>query len=143
MSTKENWKTFAIIGLSVLVFIMVIKPALKSSGRSMYVIKPNFQEMNEAEFDVPVERGVSTSLLPREIPSQEDFGKFSPDEIMRGQNYLDPRAQIGYPGTVGGVLRNPTLDLRSEPPNPRIPVSIFNNSTISPDVMRPKFEIGA
>lgn len=86
--------------------------------------------------------GVSTSMLPREIPSQEDFGSFSPDDIMRGQTYLDPRAQIGIPESLGGVLRNASWDLRSEPPNPRTPVSIFNNSTIVPDLMRPQFEIG-
>lgn len=85
--------------------------------------------------------GVSTSMLPRELPSQEDFGAFSPDDIMKGQTYLDPRAQIGYPETTGGVLRNASWDLRSEPPNPRTPVSIFNNSTIVPDLMRPRFEI--
>jgi hypothetical protein len=85
--------------------------------------------------------GVSTSMLPREIPSQEDFGNFSPDDIMKGQTYLDPRSQIGYPETTGGVLRNASWDLRSEPPNPRNPVSIFNNSTISPDLMKPRFEI--
>lgn len=86
--------------------------------------------------------GVSTSMLPKEIPSQEDFGNFSPDVIMAGQNYLDPRSQIGYPETLGGVLRNANYDIRSEPPNPRVPVSIFNNSTIVPDMMRPQFEIG-
>ena len=86
--------------------------------------------------------GVSTSMLPKEIPSQEDFGSFSPSDILSGQTYLDPRAQIGYPETLGGVLRNANLDVRSEPPNPRTPVSIFNNSTIVPDLMRPHFEVG-
>ena len=86
--------------------------------------------------------GLSTSMLPKEIPSQEDFGNFSPEVIMAGQNYLDPRSQIGYPETLGGVLKNPNYDIRSEPPNPRVPVSIFNNSTIVPDLMRPQFEIG-
>ena len=52
-----------------------------------------------------------------------------------------PRSQIGYPETLGGVLRNANQDFRSEPLNPRDPVSIFNLSTIPPDVMRPKFEI--
>ena len=32
-------------------------------------------------------------------------------------------------------------EFRSEPINPRTPVSIFNLSTIPPDTMRPKFEI--
>ena len=83
----------------------------------------------------------SSSLIPREVVQTEDFGQFSPDKILSGQNYLDPRNQIGYPETVGGVLRNANQQFRSEPINPRTPVSIFNLSTIPPDTMRPKFEI--
>ena len=65
----------------------------------------------------------SASLIPRDVVATEDFGQFSPDK------------------TLGGVLRNANRDFRSEPLNPRTPVSIFNLSTIPPDVMRPKFEI--
>ena len=91
---------------------------------------------NNADYDVS-----AAGLIPREITTMEDFGKFSPDAILKGQNYLDPRSQIGYPETIGGVLRNANLDFRSEPINPRTPVSIFNLSTIPPDTMRPHFEI--
>jgi hypothetical protein len=83
----------------------------------------------------------SASLIPRDVVATEDFGQFSPDKILGNQNYLDPRSQIGYPETLGGVLRNANQDIRSEPLNPRNPVSIFNLSTIPPDVMRPRFEI--
>ena len=83
----------------------------------------------------------SASLIPRDVVATEDFGQFSPDKILGNQNYLDPRSQIGYPETLGGVLRNANRDVRSEPLNPRTPVSIFNLSTKPPDVMRPKFEI--
>jgi hypothetical protein len=83
----------------------------------------------------------ATSLIPRDVVATEDFGQFSPDKILGNQNYLDPRSQIGYPETLGGVLRNANRSERSEPLNPRTPVSIFNLSTIPPDVMRPKFEI--
>jgi hypothetical protein len=83
----------------------------------------------------------SASLIPRDVVATEDFGQFSPDKILSGQNYLDPRSQIGYPETVGGVLRNANQQFRSEPINPRTPVSIFNLSTIPPDTMRPMFEI--
>ena len=83
----------------------------------------------------------SASLIPKDVVATEDFGQFSPDKILGNQNYLDPRSQIGYPETLGGVLRNANRDFRSEPLNPRDPVSIFNLSTIPPDVMRPKFEI--
>ena len=85
----------------------------------------------------------SASLIPREVVQTEDFGQFSPDKILTNQNYLDPRSQIGYPETIGGVLRNANRDFRSEPINPRNPVSIFNLSTIPPDTMRPAFEIGS
>jgi len=80
-------------------------------------------------------------LIPKEVVTTEDFGQFSPDAILSGQNFLDPRAQIGFPETIGGVLRNANRQERSEPSNPRDPVSIFNMSTIPPDTMRPKFEI--
>lgn len=81
------------------------------------------------------------SLLPNEVPVTEDFGQFSTETILSGQNYLDPRSQIGYPETVGGTLRNANLQIRSEPSNPRDPVSIWNLSTITPEQMRPLFEI--
>ena len=80
-------------------------------------------------------------LIPREVTATEDFGQFSPQNILSGQNYLDARSQIGYPETIGGVLRNATRQFRSEPINPRDPVSIWNLSTIPPDTMRPRFEI--
>ena len=92
--------------------------------------------------DSPAGPVSSASLIPREVVQTEDFGQFSPEKILSGQNYMDPRSQIGYPETIGGNLRNANRDFRSEPPNPRAPVSIFNLSTIPPDNMRPKFEIG-
>lgn len=85
---------------------------------------------------------MAASLQPNEIPVSEDFSQFNTDYILSSQNYLDPRNQIGYPETVGGTLRNSNLQIRSEPPNPRDPVSIFNLSTITPEQMRPAFDIG-
>ena len=83
----------------------------------------------------------SAALIPREVVSTDDFGQYDPAAILSGQNYLDPRSQIGYPETLGGVLRNANRQYRSEPMNPRDPVSIFNLSTIPPDIMRPQFDI--
>lgn len=87
--------------------------------------------------------GLASALLPKEVATQEEFGQFAPDEILKGQNFLDPRDQIGFPETIGGTLRNANQQVRSEPPNPRNPVTIFNVSTIGPDTMRAPFEIGA
>lgn len=81
--------------------------------------------------------GLASSLLPREMASQEDFGQFAPDDILKGQNFLDPRNQIGFPETIGGTLRNANQQIRAEPPNPKRPYT-FNNSTIVPDLMQRK-----
>jgi len=79
--------------------------------------------------------GLSSSLLPREVASQDDFGQFAPDDILQGQNFLDPRSQIGWPETIGGTLRNANQSIRAEPPNPKTAYT-WNNSTIVPDLMQ-------
>ena len=81
--------------------------------------------------------GLAASLLPREVASKEDFGQFAPDDILKGQNFLEPRGQIGWPETIGGTLRNANQQIRSEPPNPKQPYA-WNNSTIVPDLMQRK-----
>ena len=86
---------------------------------------------------------LGSNLIPREVSTDEDFGNFSPDAILSGQNFLDPRTQIGFPETIGGSLRNANRQERSEPPNPRTFPSPWNLSTIPPDLMRPAFEIGS
>jgi len=82
--------------------------------------------------------GLSSALLPREMASQEDYGQFAPDDILKGQNFLDPRSQVGWPETIGGSLRNANQQLRADPPNPKQSF-IWNNSTIVPDIMQRDF----
>ena len=60
---------------------------------------------------------------------------------LKGQNFLSPSYHYGI-NTVGQSLRNANLDVRSDPPNPRAPVSPFLNSTIEPDLYRRELEIG-
>ena len=79
--------------------------------------------------------GLASSLLPREVASDEDFGQFAPEDILAGQNFLEPRKQIGFPETVGGALRNANQQIRADPPNPKDPY-VWNNSTIVPDLMQ-------
>jgi len=79
--------------------------------------------------------GLASSLLPREVASAEDFGQFAPEDILAGQNFLEPRQQIGFPETVGGALRNANQQIRADPPNPKDPF-VWNNSTIVPDLMQ-------
>jgi hypothetical protein len=79
--------------------------------------------------------GLASSLLPREVASDEDFGQFAPEDILKGQNFLEPRQQVGFPETVGGNLRNANQQIRADPPNPKDPF-VWNNSTIVPDTMQ-------
>ena len=78
--------------------------------------------------------GLASSLLPREVASAEDFGEFAPEDILAGQNFLEPRQQIGFPETIGGALRNANQQIRAEPAAPKEPF-VWNNSTIVPDTM--------
>ena len=79
--------------------------------------------------------GLASSLLPREVATEEDFGQFAPEDILKGQNFLEPRKQIGFPETIGGNLRNANQQIRADPPNPKDPF-VWNNSTIVPDTMQ-------
>ena len=80
-------------------------------------------------------------LLPKDANSvwaqQNPMGTGS----LKGKNFLSAGALVGV-NTVGQSLRNANHQFRSEPPNPQVPVSVFNNSTIEPDMNRRDLEIG-
>ena len=78
--------------------------------------------------------GLASSLLPREV-AQGEFGEFSPEDILKGQNFLEPRQQIGFPETVGGALRNANQQIRSDPALSKKQY-VWNNSTIVADTMQ-------
>jgi hypothetical protein len=129
-------KSIVIIALVAFIVYTLFKPGAKSP----FILEG--APIDEVQTLAPTsDAQVSSALLPKEVPVQDDFGQFSTDTILANQNYLDPRGQIGYPETVGGTLRNANLQLRSEPANPRDPVSIWNLSTITPELMRPSFEL--
>ncbi len=88
----------------------------------------------------PRDQLTPSELLPKDQNSiwaqQNPMGTGS----LKGKNFLSAGALIGV-NTVGQSLRNANYQLRSEPPNPQVPVSVFNNSTIEPDVNRRDFEV--
>lgn len=77
---------------------------------------------------------VSDSLLPGVDQEDDDFSEFAPN-VLKSQNFLDPASFIGL-NTVSGSLRIPNYSVRYQPPNPTDPVSVFNNSTVEPDMYR-------
>ena len=80
-------------------------------------------------------------LTPKDLlPTNQaasDFEEQNPDGegILKGVNYLDATYHVGV-NTVGQSLRNANLNLRAEPPNPRVAVSPWLNSTIDSDLSR-------
>ncbi len=89
----------------------------------------------------PRDQLTPSELLPKDPNSvwaqQNPMGTGS----LKGKNFLSAGALIGV-NTVGQSMRNANLQLRSEPPNPQMPVSIFNVPTIEPDINRRPLEIG-
>jgi hypothetical protein len=86
-------------------------------------------------------------LTPVELlPADQDtiYAQQNPMGVgsLKGKNFLSAGALIGV-NTVGQSLRNANLQLRSEPPNPQTPVSIFNQATITPDISHRPLDVGA
>ena len=57
------------------------------------------------------------------------------------QDLLQAGSMIGV-DTVGQTLKNPNLQLRSEPAIPKQQVGPWNNSTVEPDLSRVPLELG-
>ena len=87
-----------------------------------------------------------STLSPEELLPQDNaslWAQTNPngDGSLRDRNLLQSGALIGI-NTVGQTLKNPNLGLRSEPPNPKVPVSPWINSSFEPDLNRKPFELG-
>jgi hypothetical protein len=107
-----------------------VQPGTQTSmpGLPTSCSKPNIQ--NPAE------------LLPKDVNSQ--WAQLNPQGKgeVANINHLRAGYLIGV-DSIGGSLRNPNLQIRSEPPNPQLNVGPWNQSTITPDFQRPALEIGS
>ena len=122
------------------------KPAEKKAGGegfadlSAYEGPANFGAAEAPAGCYPRDQITPSELLPKDMNSiwaeQNPMGPGS----LKGKNFLSAGALIGV-NTVGQSLRNANLQLRSEPPNPQVPVSIFLQSTIAPDISHRTLEI--
>jgi hypothetical protein len=85
-------------------------------------------------------------LTPEELKPQDNsslWAQVNPEGegSLKGRSFLQAGHHIGI-NTVGQTLRNANLQLRSEPPNPQVLVSPWNQTTIEPDTGRKPLEIG-
>lgn len=81
------------------------------------------------------------ALLPND--SNNEWARLNPSGSgqLNGVNLLQAGHHIGI-DTVGQSLRNPNLQVRSEPPNPQLNVGPWNNTTMEPDTMQVPLELG-
>ena len=104
--------------------------------------KPNeYSLVNETQTMTAQQTSSSSDLLP--IDGNNQWAQLSPAGAgeLQGINLLKSGYHIGI-DTIGQTLRNANLQIRSEPPNPQINVGPWNQSTISPDLMRTPLELG-
>jgi hypothetical protein len=82
-----------------------------------------------------------SDLLPRDTNSQ--WAQLNPSGKGELANINLLRAGYHYGiDTIGSSLRNANLQIRSEPPNPQLYTGPWQQSTITPDFMRPPLELG-
>ncbi len=117
------------------------KPSEGFADLSAYEGPANFGAAEAPAGCYPRDQLTPSELLPKDMNSiwaeQNPMGPGS----LKGKNFLSAGALIGV-NTVGQSMRNANLQIRSEPPNPQVPVSIFNQSTIQPDISHRPLEVG-
>jgi hypothetical protein len=95
----------------------------------------------------PIDEYPKDKLSPAELLPADSNSKWaqvnpSGQGELGDQNFLEAGFHIGI-NSVGQSLRNPNLQLRSEPPCPQVQVSPWLQSTIDPDLNKKGFEIGS
>jgi len=120
-----------------------MRESFTQGGNTMdyYSMDKNYEEdRNNSNF--PKEQLSAEELLPKNN-SSDLWAKVNPEGegSLEGKNFLQSGYHIGI-NTVGQTLRNANMQLRSEPPNPQVKVSPWQQSTIEPDMGRKPMEIG-
>ena len=89
----------------------------------------------------PKDTLTAAELLPGDANSKWAQVNPAGQGELGDQNFLEAGFHIGT-NTIGQTLRNPNLQLRSEPSNPQLKVSPWMQTTIEPDSNRRGLEIG-
>lgn len=118
-----------------------------------YKVLPSEDDLNEQYKPVDYKQAsVPSDCFPRDKLTAEDllpkdaanskWAQVNPagQGELKNQNFLTAGYHVGI-NTVGTTLRNANHQLRSDPPNPQIKVSPWNQTTILPDLNRRPLEI--
>lgn len=112
------------------------EPAHASKFKKVDYKKP------ESKSCFPKDKLTAEDLLPKDAANSR-WAQVNPagQGDVKDKNFLNAGFHMGI-NTVGTSLRNANLQLRSEPPNPQVKVSPWNQTTIESDLNRRPLEIG-
>lgn len=142
----NNGTTIAIALIVAAMFYMfVVMPGCSPAERFSPYPESIGKKLDDAGKDTPdgmfasasdptvLLNGASPDMLPKPSQEPENWEDLLPaDADLKNQNFLQPQEFIGM-DTVSSSLRNANYDLRAAPPNPRVNVGPWNNSTIEYD----------
>lgn len=117
-----------------------VKPSEPTNNEDYKAV--DFQTSNQIPSSCfPRDKLTAEDLLPKDAANSK-WAEANPagQGDVRDKNYLNAGFLIGI-DTVGQSLRNANYQLRSDPPNPRMNVGPWNQSTIENDTNRRYFEI--
>ena len=91
---------------------------------------------------LPKDQLMPQELLPQDTPANQwSLANPQGSGSLKDKNFLQAGYHVGI-NTVGQTLRNANMQLRSDPPNPQVQVSPWQQTTINPDTNRKPMEIG-
>ena len=91
---------------------------------------------------LPKDQLMPQELLPQDTPANQwSLANPQGSGTLKDKNFLQAGYHVGI-NTVGQTLRNANMQLRSDPPNPQVQVSPWQQTTINPDTNRKPMEIG-
>jgi hypothetical protein len=128
-----------------------VQPSSSLGNEVFDTNKPSNYDRPEALVPSDVQSGsdykqVSTAAPQDLLPADKNSEFATLNPVSTGasnlpQDLLQAGSMIGV-DTVGQTLKNPNLQLRSEPAIPKQQVGPWNNSTVEPDLSRVPLELG-
>lgn len=104
-------------------------------------VMKNMGTMRPPVFTIPNQAGISPGLIYDDLNGDPDAKVADFRFDCKGTNsFLSAGHNFGI-NTVGQSLKNANLQLRGDPPIPKVPVGPWFNSPIQPDVNRKTFKI--
>ena len=126
----------------------IIDEASKMVSKNEEVVEKMENNVEEPKTSIKEEKvEIETpEINPNDLLPKDDnlgFALSNPkgDGKLEDKNFLKAGYHIGI-NTIGQSLKNANYQVRSDPSIPKVPVSIFNNSTIAADTTRRPLEIG-